>query len=112
MEIDQLAGLWISESDFHCKVFAFCILYCRFSDHGYLGVNRQSNLLHRCCDCNLFNLLFNTILLYILFIFYYISYLIQPKRQEVANIGTGWGDIIYDSWNEDLLTIHFLGSSS
>ena len=36
----------------------------------------------------------------------------QPKRWGVANIGTDWGDIIYDARNLDPLTIHFpVGSS-
>ena len=37
------AGLWISDLDFHCNVFAFCILYCQnFSPNMFWGL---SNLL-------------------------------------------------------------------
>ena len=59
------AGLWILDLDFHCKVFAFCILYChdfwpRISWSIYI-VNLT--YLIGCCDWTLINLLLKTIVL-------------------------------------------------
>ena len=42
------------------------------------------------------------------------TYLIESCNCNTVheNIGNVWGDIIYDTWNRELLTIHFLDSSS
>ena len=57
------------------KFLRFVFYIVRISDQGCLGVYRQSNLLDRMLRLH--------------------SY--QPCRQDVMNIGTAWGNKIYDA---------------
>ena len=48
--------LWISDSDFHCKFFVFCILYCQnFWTRDDLECIVNPTYLIECCDCTPFN---------------------------------------------------------
>ena len=110
MEIDQLSvdlWVWSRPVDFRhgFSLQGFCTLFIilsQFLTKDVLERIVNPTYFIGCYDSNLSTL--SSRLLH--------WYLVQPTRQDVANIGTACGDIIYDVWNWDLLTIHFLDRTS
>ena len=83
----------------------FCVSFfilSEFLNKDVLECVVNPNYVIRCCDCTLINLDLKTILL----IFN------TTHKIGCCEFSTDWDDIIYDTWNQDLLTIHFSDSSS
>ena len=59
------ANLWISDLDFECTAFAFCILYCQnFWPRMFWSVySVNPAYLIGCCDCTFINLVIKAIVL-------------------------------------------------